>query len=172
MAKKYLLALDQSTQVTGWALFENGKLIQQDIFSPSGSLEVRLTKIRKWLLEFLERYEGEIEVALEEIQLQSNRPGQSRDMGVTTYKKLAYVQGIIIELLTFKNIKYAIVASSSWKSTCGIKGKNSQEQKENAANYVFQQFNIKPIQDACDAICIGLHHLNSNALPDGLNWGA
>lgn len=172
MAKKYLLALDQSTQVTGWALFENGQLIQQDIFSPSGSLEVRLTKIRKWLLEFLERYEGEIEVALEEIQLQSNRPGQNRDMGVTTYKKLAYVQGIIIELLTSKNIKYSIIASSSWKSTCGIKGKDSQEQKENAANYVFQQFNIKPVQDACDAICIGLHHLSSNALPDGLNWGA
>lgn len=27
MAKKYLLALDQATQNTGWALFENGKLI-------------------------------------------------------------------------------------------------------------------------------------------------
>lgn len=172
MAKKYLLALDQSTQVTGWALFENGKLIQQNIYSPSGNLEERLVKIRKWLNEFLDQYPNEIEVAIEEIQLQSNRPGQSRDMGVTTYKKLAYVQGIIIELLTSKKIHYSIVPSSSWKSTCGIKGKNSQEQKENAANYIFQQFNIKPIQDACDAICIGLHHLNSNAFPDGLNWGA
>lgn len=172
MAKKYLLALDQATQTTGWALFENGKLIQQNIYSPSGTLEERLVKIRKWLNEFLDQYPNEIEVAIEEIQLQSNRPGQSRDMGVTTYKKLAYVQGIIIELLTSKNIHYSIVPSSSWKSTCRIKGKGSQEQKENAANYVFEQFNIRPIQDACDAICIGQHCLITSQQPAGLNWGA
>lgn len=172
MTKKYLLALDQATQTTGWALFEQGKLIQQNIFSPSGSLEVRLTKIRKWLSEFVDQYPNEIEVALEEIQLQGNRPGQARDLGVTTYKKLAYVQGIIIELLTSKNIPYQIVASSSWKSTCGIKGKVSEEQKANAAAYVFKEFNIKPIQDACDAICIGQHCLKSTQLSDGFNWGA
>ena len=171
MAKKYLLALDQATQTTGWALFEQGRLIQQNIFSPSGSLEIRLTKIRAWLNEFLDQYPNDIEVALEEIQLQNNRPGQTRDMGVTTYKKLAYVQGIIIELLTSKKIPYTIVASSSWKSSCGIKGKNSQEQKANAAAYVFQTFHITPIQDACDAICIGQHILNQNPLNNCFNWG-
>ena len=171
MAKKYLLALDQATQTTGWALFQNGKLADQGIFSPPGSLEERLTKIRKWLNEFLDQYPNEIEVAIEEIQLQSNRPGQSRDMGVTTYKKLAYVQGIIIELLTSKKIHYSIIPSSSWKSTCGIKGKGSQEQKENAAKYVESVYGIKPIQDICDAICIGHYCLKFSTPPEGLNWG-
>ena len=169
MPKKYLLALDQATQVTGWALFENGKLIQQDIFSPTGQLEVRLTKIRKWLNDFLDKYPKEIEVALEEIQLQ-NLHGQSKEMGVTTYKKLAYVQGIIIELLTSKNIPYEIVPSVSWKSSCGIKGKNSQEQKANAAAYVLQEFNISPIQDTCDAICIGQHILKNQSV-EVFDWG-
>lgn len=170
MPKKYLLALDQATQVTGWALFENGKLIQQDTFSPTGQLEVRLTKIRKWLNDFLDKYPNEIEVALEEIQLQ-NLPGQPRELGVTTYKKLAYVQGIIIELLTSKKISYEIVPSVSWKSKCGIKGKNSQEQKANAAAYVLQEFNITPIQDACDAICIGQYILKNNNTQQVFNWG-
>ena len=170
MAKKYLLALDQATQTTGWALFQDGKLADQGIFSPPGSLEERLTKIRKWLLEFLDKYPNEIEVAIEEIQLQ-NIPGQPRDMGVTTYKKLAYVQGILIELLTSKNIPYTIVSSSSWKSTCAVKGKNSKEQKANAAAYVLQEFNISPIQDACDAICIGQHILKTKYAPAGFDWG-
>lgn len=169
MAKKYLLALDQATQTTGWALFENSKLADQGIFSPPGSLEERLTKIRKWLDSFVNKYPNEIEVAIEEIQLQ-NIPGQPRDLGVTTYKKLAYVQGIIIELLTSKNIPYTIVASSSWKSTCQIKGKGSKEQKANAAAYVLQEFNITPIQDTCDAICIG-QHIIKNRIPQGINWG-
>lgn len=170
MAKKYLLALDQSTQVTGWALFENGKLIQQDTFNPTGELEIRLTKLRAWLDKFLDKYPKEIEVALEEIQLQ-NIPGQSKDFGVTTYKKLAYVQGVIIELLTSKEIKYTIVPSVSWKSACGIKGKARKEQKENAAKYVESVYGIKPIQDICDAICIGHYCLKSSTPPEGLNWG-
>lgn len=170
MAKKYLLALDQATQVTGWALFENGKLIEQNTFSPTGSLEIRLTRLRAWLDKFLDKYPKEIEVALEEIQLQSI-PGQSRDMAVTTYKKLAYVQGIIIELLTSKGIEYTIVASSSWKSTCGVKGRAREEQKANAAQYVLKEFGISPVQDACDAICIGQHYLKTKNQTEVFNWG-
>ena len=49
--------------------------------------------------------------------------------------------------------------ASSWKSTLKVRGKNRPEQKRNAQAVIEKVFDIKPTQDECDAICIGLHHI-------------
>lgn len=161
--KKYLLALDQSSQTTGWSLFENEKLKDYGKVDPKGEYLDRIVALRKWLQETLENYkigsDYEIEVAVEEIQLQQI-PGTDREGNVVTFKKLAHVQGVVLELLVEMGITYKIVASSSWKSTCGIKGKARAEQKRNAQIYIEQKYGIKVIQDICDSICIGEHYLH------------
>ena len=75
--------------------------------------------------------------------------------GVTTYKVLAEVFGITEELLYELKIPYQIVPSQTWKSKLKIKGKKRTEQKQNAQAWVLENYNIKVIQDICDAVCIG-----------------
>jgi hypothetical protein len=79
------------------------------------------------------------------------------------------VFGVIYELLTEMNIPNSAVLASSWKSTLGIKGKDRTAQKRNAQLYIQENYGMKPIQDICDAICIGLHHL-SNKKEEDFDW--
>lgn len=170
LKQKYILALDQATIDTGWALFEDQQLKDYGVFTPKGTLEERLTKLRKWVQEMVIKYKDNIKVALEDIQLQNTSRKFDTDMAITTYKKLAWVQGVLIELLTSLQVPYTIVHSTSWKSTCNIKGTDRDTQKANAAAYVLSTFGISPKQDACDAICIGQHIIKSDG-PPPFEWG-
>ena len=156
----YILALDQSTKNTGYAIYKNGNLIKANYISPDGDYLFRIVKLLQWLRKITQELlkEGTLKVLIEEIQLQQI-PGTSRDVNVKTFKQLAHVQGAILEYLTENNISYDIISSSTWKSLCGIKGRNRQEQKKNAQNYVENTFGIKVNQDTADAICIGKSYI-------------
>ena len=147
---KRLLALDQSSKVSGWAIFADGKLEKFgkiDLDNPD--LGVRLNQLRTRIRKLIE--ENEInEIVMEDIQLQQN---------VQLFKTLAEVFGVLYELFTEMNIKNSAVLASSWKSTLGIKGKDRAVQKRNAQQYIINNYGIKPTQDECDAICIGLHYI-------------
>lgn len=161
-----LLALDQSSRITGWAVFADGVLLEHGKFDAENAgsdVGKRLTYIRNKVSELIRKHEIQ-HIALEEIQLQ-NTVGNN----VVTYKKLAYVQAVIIELLNTLNLPYTIVASSSWKSTLDIKGRARAEQKRNAQAYVNTTYGIKATQDECDAICIGIHYTRNNS-DKGFDW--
>ena len=147
-----LLALDQASITTGYAIFKDGKYSSHGKFSfDDHDIGIRLMKIRNKVLSLIE--ENEItEIAFEDIQYQERVMNN-----VQTFKTLAEVYGVIQETLTELGLKYTIVSSSTWKSTLGIKGANRPEQKRNAQQYVINTYNIKPTQDECDAICIGAH---------------
>lgn len=149
-----VLALDQSSRITGYAIFENAKLVKYGKFSvDDDDIGVRLLKIRNNVLNLIN--DNEInEVVFEDIQLQNNVLNN-----IQTFKTLAEVFGIIYELVTELELPHAAVLSSSWKSTLGIKGRTRPEQKRNAQEYVVKAYDVKPTQDECDAICIGLHYL-------------
>lgn len=147
-----LLTLDQSSQTSGWAYFEDNKLVKYGKFTfDYPDIGVRLTQIRKKVKELIETYLPD-EVVFEDIQLQEN---------TKTFKILAEVYGVIYELVSELGIKNDAVLASSWKSTLGIKGRARAEQKRNAQQYIINNYGIKPTQDECDAICIGLHHILS-----------
>jgi Holliday junction resolvasome RuvABC endonuclease subunit len=150
MEKDILLALDQASAVSGYAIFEDGKIIKHGTFSVDDEkIATRLVKIKKNVLDLISNF-NVTRVALEDIQLQKN---------VETYKALAQVLGVLTETLEEIEMPYEIVYSSSWKSTLRIKGNKRRDQKRNAQKYVLDNFNIKATQDARDAICIGAHLL-------------
>lgn len=149
-----LLALDQASKVTGWAIFEDGKLKSYDKVSLNDlDIDVRLVQLRQKIGQLIKDNNID-EVVFEEIQLQNNVANN-----VQTFKVLAEVYGVVSELLQENHIPHSTVLASSWKSTLGIKGKTRAEQKKNAQNYVEQNYGIHVIQDIADAICIGTHHL-------------
>ena len=65
---KFLLALDQSTATTGYAVFKGQELLTYGHISPSGKDYIeRIAKLRKWLEGILDTMDGDIEVAIEDI---------------------------------------------------------------------------------------------------------
>lgn len=161
-----LLALDQSSRITGYAIFENAKLIHYGKFSvDDDDIGIRLLKIRQNVHNLIEKYDIN-ELVFEDIQLQNNVQNN-----VQTFKTLAEVFGVIYELATELDLRNSAVLASSWKSTLKIRGKDRQEQKRNAQTLIEKTFNVKPTQDECDAICIGLHHiLNPIKSNDSFDW--
>lgn len=157
-----LLALDQSSKVTGIAIYEDGvltKCSKIDLTNPN--LAQRLVDLRNQIKSLIEN-EKITEVIIEDIQLQNNVVNN-----VETYRALAEVRGVLEEFFAEMHIPYSIVLASSWKSKLGIKGANRTAQKQAAQKYVFEKHGIKAIQDICDAICIGDYHL---ANLDGFDW--
>lgn len=126
-----LLALDQASQTTGFAIFKNKKLIKADCFTVSGDLPKRLFKIRQKVSDLIKEYEID-EIVIEDIQLQDSSDGEGINQNVITYRTLAEVRGVLEELFTELKIPYQIISSNSWKSYCKIKGKYRSEQKKNA----------------------------------------
>lgn len=160
------LALDQSSRITGYAIFENAKLIDYGKFSVNDDdIGIRLMKIRQEVEQLIKYHKVE-EVVFEDIQMQSNVVNN-----IQTFKILAEVFGVIYELVTELDLPNTAVLASSWKSTLQVKGRTRPEQKRNAQALVEKTFNIKPTQDECDAICIGLHHiLNPSIKIESFDW--
>ena len=158
-----LLALDQASRTSGWAVFEDDQLIDSGTFTlVSDDIGERLVDYRNRLDKLITKYEID-EVAFEDIQMQ----GQVNN--VQTFKVLAEVFGVTQEFLVEQRYFYHIVSSNTWKSQLKIKGRTRAEQKKNAQEYVLNTFGKKVSQDESDAICIGASIVLNKKRP-GLTW--
>ena len=144
-----LLALDQASRTTGFAVFEDDQLVKSGTFTlHSDDVGERLVDYRKHIEKLIIDNDIE-EVAFEDIQMQ----GQINN--VQTFKILAEIFGVTQEFLVENGHSYHIVSSNTWKSKLQIKGRTRVEQKRNAQIYVLENFDKKVSQDESDAICIG-----------------
>lgn len=145
-----LLALDQASRTTGWAIFEDDKLINWGAFSVTDDdFGTRLVKIVDKVENLIQEHNID-EIAIEDIQL------QGKDIAnVKTYRALAEVRGALEERFTRWQIKYQIVSSNTWKSALSIKGADRKTQKKNAQLYVINTYGLRVSEDIADAICIG-----------------
>lgn len=84
---------------------------------------------------------------------------QQQVNNVATYRVLAQVLGVLEELCAEKSIPHKIIHSQTWKSALDIKGRDRTAQKRNAQQWVLDTYNVKPTQDAADAIALGTAYL-------------
>lgn len=146
------LALDQAMKVTGYAIFEDNKLVTFNSFTiPANKpIEQRLQLFIQKLNEISSTY-GVQEVFFEDIQYQNN---------AETYKKLAYVQAALIIWCYNNDFKFSILSPSHWRSTIknanGLGfGRKREEQKQKAIEFVSSHFDQEATSDEADAICLG-----------------
>ena len=140
-----ILALDQSSRTSGYAIFVEGRLETFGHFTiKDEDIGIRLLKIRQQVETLVNKY-NITEVIMEDIQLQ--------------------VFGVIYELLTEMDIKVTSALASSWKSKLKIKSRQRQQQKQEAQELVSTLYSVKATQDEADAICIGTYYLISENLP-------
>lgn len=166
-----VLALDQATNTSGWAIYDNKQLINfgKIEFTQSDAFE-RMSRLRQWLINMIENWRPD-KIALEDIQLQKFTGKNGHETGaVTTYKVLAQLQGTLAVTSFEKGINPIIVHTATWRSYCGIRAKSRNDQKRAAQLLVKKKFEKDATQDEADAICIGLYivekHLRNNEMID------
>lgn len=159
-----ILALDQASRVSGWAIFNDDSLEKYGKIDVSNQYELgdRLHTLRKKVRDLIENNEVDM-VILEDIYMDNQHVNN-----VQTFKALAEVFGVLYELCIDINCPVEAVLAGTWKSTLGIKGKTRPEQKRAAQAWVQQNYSIKATQDECDAICIGAHIIKQN--DSSFNW--
>ena len=147
------LALDQALQTTGYAIFEDNELIKWGTFSTRASdpIEERLYTIQQELTKLDQQYNIGY-VFFEDTQKQVN---------LDTYKRLCYVQSIIMVWCRNRGgIKYKILSPSHWRKILKDKykinwGRKREEQKQAALKWVQQEYKGNFTTDSADAVCIG-----------------
>lgn len=160
-----LLALDQASHITGWAVFQDEKLLTWNkIEANQEDLGDRLVYIKQQILKLIEQYQID-EIVMEDIQMQGNVINN-----VQTFKILAELFGVLYETFTELNLPNSALLASSWKSELGIKGKDRTAQKKNAQAWVQKNHNIKVIQDIADAVCIGSAYLRKKSSNEVYDW--
>lgn len=148
-----LLALDQASRVTGVAIFDDDKLVKYGIFEIKSNQELgkRLTQFLENLDKLYAAYHFDA-VAYEDIQLQMGN--------VETYKRLAYVQAMILFWCEKHEKNLYCLSPSHWRKILKDKygmswGRKRAEQKQTAINFIQEHYKKEVDSDTADAICIG-----------------
>lgn len=145
-----ILALDESTNLTGFSFWIDNKLSTYGLidFSEYKGIE-KLYQNKMQLVDLIDKYNPDL-VILEDNQYQNN---------YKTYALLNKLLGILECTLYELNVKYEVVSPSTWRSRIGIKSNSKREiLKAKALEFVKNQFNIEPEQeDVCDSLCIGYY---------------
>lgn len=144
-----ILAFDQSTKISAYSLWIDGKYIDVgtiDLHKMKDTSE-RVRAMGVELCKVIEKY-NPTKVVIEEVAQQSNP---------MTLKLLARIQGVIIGFCAAHNIDTYIVEPSKWRSTLHFKqgsGVKREELKAQAIKYVKDNYGLKLSEDSCEAICI------------------
>lgn len=150
-----LLALDQASYTTGYAVFEDSYPVVINHFTAHNEdLGDRLVEIRENIQALIEKYNIDM-VAFEDIQLQDVKG--SKEVGIKTFKMLAEVFGVVHELVNELEIDYYIVPPIVWKATFKIAGKGRTAEKKMAQQWVATNYNAHCTEDEADAVCLGTH---------------
>ena len=154
-----ILALDQATYTTGYTILKDGKIVVVNHFNYSDSdLGKRLLKIRNKIISLIQEYQVD-EVVFEDIQLQE--VNGSRETGVSTFKMLAELYGVVEETLTELNIKHTSVLPIKWKAHFKIAGKGRTQEKKMAQQLVLNKYNQSCTEDEADSLCIAQYYYDT-----------
>lgn len=162
-----LISFDQSTHISGYAIFDGEVLIHYGVFETIREDEIsRYIEVKQWINGMIQMWQPDW-VAIEDIQLQSKGGMDTRDadnvQNLMVYKTLARLQGVILASFVEQNLHYKIYAPSEWRGYCGIGGKSRADKKRAARLAIEEWFKINATEDEADAICLGkcaAHEIN------------
>jgi len=153
-----LLALDQSTTCTGWAIFKNGTLADSGVFLPKKDSEIqdRIYQMYNHIREKIIKENVEI-IIFEDTSLNGIQ-------NIMVVKWLCRLQGFIMSLAMERDIKNEMLYPTHWRQQLNFptgrtpKGKPKPDLKQIAVDYVNNTHNMrlnKNKHDQAEAICIG-----------------
>ena len=150
VAANKLIAFDQSTTNTGWAVLEQetGALIDFGALHPQGETNARIRRTVKQCIALCTKYRPTF-VFIEGIQIQRNPK---------VYEILAKLQGTVEICLEEQGYIVNVVRANEWRQRIGIKGRRRKEFKAAAMALVDDLYGDEAegaTEDTCEAICFG-----------------
>lgn len=166
-----ILAIDQARN-GAWSVFdyEKGELIGYGTFSFESkkyTYAKAILHIEELVAEVISKYDVSA-VFIEDIQLRAN---------VQAFKKLAQLQGVLVNLFEKNEYLYGFVAPTQWQNFCRARGRNTKEIKSKvfeleragkkqskilSIQFAKEQFGIDTENDnLADALCIGYYIVNA-----------
>ena len=132
------LGLDMSSNKSGYALFDDKKLITYGLWEPKDKMEWRdrVIYMGEQLDDFLKHNEVD-QIYCEDVPLMKKNP--------QTLKILCALQGVLMGICVANNVKVTFISVSTWRSALGLfdktqKGKERDEMKQKSiemANRIF-----------------------------------
>jgi Holliday junction resolvasome RuvABC endonuclease subunit len=147
-----LLALDQSTRCSGYAVFEDGEYICSGVVDKSKSnldTHERSFEMARDLWRVIKKYKPD-HLVIEDVQNQSN---------TKTVIILSRLQGMLIGYAEAHKVKTHILLPSQWRSALKFKQGpkvKREELKQQSADFIKEQYGFNLSEDENEAICIGV----------------
>ncbi len=158
-----ILALDNATVKTGYAVFDSvdGKLLGSGVLTANKSkdIDTRLADLRGQIEGLISMWD------VKEVAFEDTMYIQKGHNNLQTFKKLCWLQGMIVAICLQRGIKYSVFLPSEWRSRIGfLKGHDVRRdvQKQMAIDFVIKKYHIEVTDDEAEAICIGHSHLQNN----------
>ena len=158
-----ILALDQATNITGYAVFDGTDLYKRgiiDLHKEKDSWE-RMQIMRQKIDELMKDYKPRV-VILEDV------PGMTKTPQVL--KELGRLQGFAMASAFSRGRPVLLYMPSEWRKILEIKQGRDHKRadlKRQAAEVVKNVYGIETTEDEADAICIGLAYLIESGQ---INW--
>ena len=147
-----ILSYDQSTNLTGWSLFDDNQYIDSGVIDKhkTKDTEKRIAEMGLDICKKIKEYKPDV-VVMEDIQKQSN---------TKTVIYLARLQGCIILYCASKGIDLKILHPSEWRKVLSynqVPKVPRAELKQQSIDYVKKHLGFDNFsEDRCEAICIGV----------------
>ena len=152
-----ILALDQATKVTGYSIFDDGKLVKVGTFTTSSDDEIaRVVSVKNWFISMLQNWKPD-HVGIEGIQYQPKTFDGDSVGSVTLFQTLAHLQGALLVTCHENNIQYRVCPTNTWRNVCGVKGRARADKKRSMQLIAKQWYDINATDDEADAIGIGYY---------------
>jgi Holliday junction resolvasome RuvABC endonuclease subunit len=157
-----ILALDNATIKSGYAIFEGENLLTSGVKEIDSKLDgiQRIAHIKEWLISIIKLWEIDV-VGLEDVYYSGNAQTL-----IVLSKLLGVLENTAYELTS----GVYVVGAGTWRKHCGIKGRKREVRKENAQKYVKENFGIIASQDKADAICLGSYVLSRERFGEIVKW--
>ena len=151
---KILIALDESTTCTGYAVFDDGELIEHGIFSfKNKDVLERVSLIMEEIEELIKTYKPD-NMVIEDVQI---------TMNAATAKSLLGLQFMIEVYAHRNNISCETYRTTKWRKILGLSNSRSLDRKakkQETIDYVKDKYGIDVLKDdESDAIAIGTAYL-------------
>lgn len=152
-----ICVFDQSSKRTGYAIFQDAKLVHYDLidYSENNNSSARIELMSKSIASIIKQAKPD-KVVFEDVNQRNN---------VKVLITLSRLQGMIMFSCYEANTKFAIYSPTAWRKIIGIKqgSKIKRESlKEQAINFVQENYGLRVNDDIAESICIGIAYLKDN----------
>ena len=151
---KILIALDESTTCTGYAVFNDSELIKHGLFAlKSKDVLERVSYIMEEIEKLIKTYKPD-NMVIEDVQI---------TMNAATAKSLLGLQFMIEVYAHRNNISCETYRTTKWRKILGLSNSRSLDRKakkQETIDYVKDKYGIDVLKDdESDAIAIGTAYL-------------